>query len=224
MSALTDTLAARTPLDEAQVDHLARLVGEWQLLSDLAFADLLLWVPVAVPAAEAGSVPGFLCVAQCRPTTGPTAYQHDQVGVLLRGERASPRCASPTAEGRIFREGDPDWDGDLPIRREAIPVRSRRTRSSPCSAGTPTWPACARPSQLELVYLQSAADLAGDGRRRHVPAAGRDAEERLRPAGRRRAGPARAGRHDHLRQPERAVGVQPAGRHRPGLSASRSTR
>ena len=53
MSALTETLAARTSLTDAQVDHIARLVGEWQLLSDLAFADLLLWVPVAVPSAEA---------------------------------------------------------------------------------------------------------------------------------------------------------------------------
>src|SRR3954452_16082103 len=87
MSALTDTLAARTALTDAQVDHIARLVGEWQLLADLAFADLLLWVPTAVPSAEAGSEPAFLCAAQCRPTTGPTAYQHDQVGVVLRGPR-----------------------------------------------------------------------------------------------------------------------------------------
>src|SRR6266702_1934549 len=90
MSALSDLLAARTSLSDAQVEHVQRLVGEWQLLSDLAFADLLLWVPVAIAVGEAGSVPGFLCVAQCRPTTGPTAYQNDQVGVLLRGERATP--------------------------------------------------------------------------------------------------------------------------------------
>src|SRR6266487_4158356 len=107
MSVLTETLAARTSLNDAQVDHIARLVGEWQLLSDLAFADLLLWVPVAIPAAEAGSVPAFLCAAQCRPTTGPTAYQHDQVGVLLRGDRVGPlRIAF--SERRIFREVDPD--------------------------------------------------------------------------------------------------------------------
>jgi two-component sensor histidine kinase len=159
MSALTDTLAARTPLTEAQVDHLARLVGEWQLLSDLAFADLLLWVPVAVPAAEAGSVPGFLCVAQCRPTTGPTAYQSDQVGVLLRGNRIAPlRIAF--AEGRIFREVDTDWEGDLPIRREAIPVRY--DGEVVAVLGRDANLASVRtPSQLELVYLQSAADLAG---------------------------------------------------------------
>jgi two-component sensor histidine kinase len=158
MSALTDTLAARTRLSEAEVQHLAHLVGDWQLLSDLAFADLLLWVAVALPAAEAGTMPGFLCVAQCRPTTGPTAYQHDQVGVTLRGERAVPlRIAF--SEGRIFREVDPDWDGDLPIRREAIPVRYRG--SVVAVIGRDANLASVRtPSQLELVYLQSAADLA----------------------------------------------------------------
>src|SRR5258708_32724892 len=90
MSALTDTLAARTSLDDEQMDHIARLVGEWQLLADLAFADLLLWVPVSLPAAEAGSVPAFLCVAQCRPTTGPSAYQHDQAGSMLPRPRVAP--------------------------------------------------------------------------------------------------------------------------------------
>src|ERR1700712_1989594 len=159
MSALTETLAARTSLTDAQVDHIARLVGEWQLLSDLAFADLLLWVPVAVPAAEAGSVPAFLCVAQCRPTTGPTAYPHDQVGGLQVGARVGPlRIAY--SEARIFREVDPDWDGDLPIRREAIPVR--HADQVIAVIGRDANLASVRtPSQLELVYLQSAADLAG---------------------------------------------------------------
>jgi two-component system, sensor histidine kinase PdtaS len=159
MSALTDTLAARTSLSDAQVDHIARLVGEWQLLADLAFADLLLWVPVAVPAAEAGSVPAFLCVAQCRPTTGPTAYQHDQVGVLLRGDRVGPLRTAFT-EARIFREVDPDWDGDLPIRREAVPVKHENEIIAVIGRDA-NLASVRTPSQLELVYLQSAADLAG---------------------------------------------------------------
>src|SRR6266516_4474247 len=158
MSALSDLLAARTSLSDAQVTHVQRLVGEWQLLSDLAFADLLLWVPVAVPVGEAGSVPGFLCVAQCRPTTGPTAYQNDQVGVLLRGERATPLRTALT-EGRIFREVEPDWDGDLPIRREAIPVRMEGEVIAVLGKDA-NLASVRTPSQLELVYLQSAADLA----------------------------------------------------------------
>ena len=45
MSALSDLLASQTQLDERQTAHLQQLVAEWQLLSDLSFADLLLWVP-----------------------------------------------------------------------------------------------------------------------------------------------------------------------------------
>ncbi len=175
MSALSDVLAARTGLSDAQVTHIQRLVSEWQLLSDLAFADLLLWVPVAVPDGEAGSVGGFLCVAQCRPTTGPTAYQNDQVGVLLRGERAVPLRIAGT-EGRIFREGEPDWEGDLPIRREAIPVRADGEVIAVLGKDA-NLASVRTPSQLELVYLQSAADLAAMVADGTFPAAGAGIEE-----------------------------------------------
>src|SRR3954469_80658 len=159
MSALTETLAARTSLSDGQVDPIARLGGEWQLLADLAFADLLLWVPIAVPSAEAGSEPAFLCVAQCRPTTGPTAYQHDQVGVVVRGPRLAALRTAFT-EARIYRDVDPDWDGDLPIRREAIPVKHGDQVIAVIGRDA-NLASIRTPSQLELVYLQSAADLAG---------------------------------------------------------------
>jgi two-component sensor histidine kinase len=160
VSALSDLLAVRSTLSEEQVAHIQRLVGEWQLLSDLAFADLLLWVPVEIHDGEAGSEIGFLCVAQCRPTTGPTAYLHDQVGVRLFGERAVP-LQTAYSEGRIFREVEPDWDGDLPIRREAIPIRYGGSTGEVIAVlGKDANLASIRtPSQLELVYLQTAADL-----------------------------------------------------------------
>jgi two-component sensor histidine kinase len=160
VSALSDLLSSRTSLTDEQIDHLQRLVGEWQLLSDLSFADLLLWVPVSLADGEAGSYGAFLCAAQCRPTTGPTAYQHDQVGVLSRGERAIP-MRTAYSEGRIFRETEPDWDGDLPIRREAIPIRlDGADRTVIAVLGKDANLASIRtPSQLELVYLQTAADL-----------------------------------------------------------------
>ena len=170
MSALTDTLTSRTSLTEQQVEHIARLVGEWQLLADLAFADLLLWVPVELPAADAGSVPAFRCVAQCRPTTGPTAYQHDQVGVVLRRGPHRAAARRPCTEARIYRDVDADWAGDLPIRREAIPVRH----------GDRVIAVVGRDANLASVRTPEPA-RAGlpaerrrprrDGRRRHVPCA-----------------------------------------------------
>jgi two-component sensor histidine kinase len=132
-------------------------------------------VPVSIAAAEAGSEPAFLCVAQCRPTTGPTAYQHDQVGVLLRGARVAP-LRTAYSEARIFREVDPDWEGDLPIRREAIPLR--HDGEVIAVIGRDANLANVRtPSQLELVYLQSAADLAAMVADGTFPAPGSRQEE-----------------------------------------------
>ena len=160
MSALSDLLASRTTLDDQQIDHLQRLVGEWQLLSDLSFADLLLWIPVALQDGDTGWYTAFLCAAQCRPTTGPTAYQHDQVGVVSSGDGAAV-LKTALSEERVFRETEPDWEGDLPIRREAIPIRlGGDDRTVIAVLGKDANLASVRtPSQLELVYLQTAADL-----------------------------------------------------------------
>src|SRR5579859_528618 len=160
MSALSDLITSRTSLGDAEVTHLQRLVGEWQLLSDLAFADLLIWVPVTVLEGDADEVTGLLCVAQCRPTTGPTAYQTDQVGVVLRGERATGLLVALN-EGRIYRDVEPEWEGDLPLRREAIPIRTGGADGAVIAVlGKDASLASIRtPSQLELAYLQSAADL-----------------------------------------------------------------
>jgi two-component sensor histidine kinase len=158
VSALSDLLASRTGLPEHQIAHLQRLVGEWQLLSDLAFSDLLIWVPVSIADGEADAITVFLCAAQCRPTTGPTVYQNDQVGVLARGARATPLRVA-LGEGRIFRELEPDWNGDLPIRREAIPIRQDGEVFAVLGKDA-SLASLRTPSQLELVYLQSAADLA----------------------------------------------------------------
>jgi two-component sensor histidine kinase/PAS domain-containing protein len=151
MSALSDLLASQTQLDEPQIAHLQLLVAEWQLLSDLSFADLLLWVPTTTEGE-------FLCAAQCRPTTGATAYLLDRVGERLTGHRAGALRTALT-ESRIFRESDPDWEGETPIRREAIPILlGDRPVAVLGRDGNLT--SLRSPSQLELAYLQSAADLA----------------------------------------------------------------
>ena len=115
MSTLRDLLSAHTSLGDDQVDHLHLLAAEWQLLSDLSFADLLMWV-------RAEDMEGtYVCVAQVRPTTGMTAYYDDQVARTLKGDDAEHLTAAYA--GRIWREGDPVWFGDTPARHEAIPVR-----------------------------------------------------------------------------------------------------
>jgi two-component sensor histidine kinase len=135
----------------AAADHLHRLVADWQLLADLSFADLLLFVPD-------GGDGDFVAVAQMRPTTGPTAYQEDLVGIRATTAQR-PQLFVATLEQRIVREGDPVWVQGAPVREEAIPV---------CHDGRPiavvardTNLAAARtPSRLEIAYLRSANDLA----------------------------------------------------------------
>ena len=151
MSTLFELLAEHTALSPEDVEHLQRLVVEWQLPSDLSFADLLLWV--AVGEGE------FLCVAQVRPTTGPTAYQDDHVGRRQGGAAALPQRVA-VAEGRIFREADPEWDGQVPVRREAIPVRREPGGRVLGVVDRDTNLVGTRsPSKLELAYLATADDL-----------------------------------------------------------------
>jgi two-component system, sensor histidine kinase PdtaS len=80
MSTLGDLLAEHTMLPGNAVDHLHAVVGEWQLLADLSFADYLMWVR-----RDDGAL---VCVAQCRPNTAPTVMQTDAVGSVVTADRA----------------------------------------------------------------------------------------------------------------------------------------
>lgn len=112
---MNDLVRQHTALTESDLEWLHLLVSEWQLLSDLSFADLVLWVPTRDGAR-------YVSVAQMRPNTGPTSYQDDMVGHLVpRGRR--PLLDAALDEGRIVREGDPEWREEVPVRVESIPVR-----------------------------------------------------------------------------------------------------
>ena len=153
MSTLRNLVGEHTGLGTAEIEHLHRLAGDWQLISDLSFADLLLWVPT-------GKGNEFICVAQVRPTTAPTAYQDDQVARVAGGPEVA-HLAIARNQGRIWREGDPVWYGDTPSRHEAIPVRMPDVPEVIAVVGRDTNLLTARtPSQLELNYLTTADDLA----------------------------------------------------------------
>jgi len=149
VSTLGNLVRARTGLGEDDVDWLHRLVGEWQLVADLAFSDLVLHVRTT-----SGS---WLAVAHMRPTTGPTSYPLDVVGVE-RPTSAAPRFERAVAEGRVVSEGPADPLTQVPFRRDVVPVRhgnrvvavlTRETRLS----------AARMPSALELTYLTTAGEL-----------------------------------------------------------------
>ncbi|REE98819.1 sensor histidine kinase [Thermomonospora umbrina] len=157
MPTLTDLVRTRTDLDAEDLEWLHALVSDWQLLADLSFADLVLWVPEH-GAVQGAQVPGWMCLAQMRPTTGPTAYPEDLVGTVVRtGRRGLIDVA--WRERRIVREGDPEWGSGIPVREESIPVR-RGDKILGVIQRSTNLSSARTPSRLELTYLQSASDLA----------------------------------------------------------------
>ncbi|MDP8978616.1 MAG: sensor histidine kinase [Actinomycetota bacterium] len=154
MHTLRELLRRRVD-DEDVVAHLELLLTDWQILADLSFADLLLFVPDPPGRGEAA----FCCVGQMRPYTAQTMYPEDLVGrVLPAGSRPLVRRAF--AEGRVIRDADPDWSSGVPVREEAVPVRFRGDVVAVVTREANV--ATARsPSQLELTYLQTADELAG---------------------------------------------------------------
>lgn len=151
MSTLSDLLAEHTDLPGDAVEHLQRVVAEWQLLADMSFADFLLWIPLD------GAASGFMCVAQARPTTAPTAHPEDKVAAIAT-EMENPQLRRAVVEGRICREEDPRWHLEVPVRSETIPVRHASEVIAVLSRDTNL--AMPRvPSPLEIAYLGSASDL-----------------------------------------------------------------
>ena len=73
MLTLTEVVARHSDLSADDTLWLGGLVDQWDVLADLSFSDLILWVPDSDPNV-------FWAAAQCRPTTGPTALEDDVVG------------------------------------------------------------------------------------------------------------------------------------------------
>jgi len=147
---LTELVRAHTDLDEEDVAWLHLLQADWQIIADLSFADLVLWLPD-----QEGK--GFWAAAQMRPTTGPTAYVDDVVGTFVPAGRRRLLDAA-YAQGRLVRDGDPEWRDDVPVRVETIPVH-RAGRTIAVVARNTNLMGIRTPSRLELSYLQTAADL-----------------------------------------------------------------
>jgi two-component system, sensor histidine kinase PdtaS len=144
-------LARRAEIAPADVEWLHALVSDWELLADLSFADLTLWA--LLPGEHS-----WIALAQIRPTTGSTAFPEDVVGVV-RAARGQPLLAAARDEGRICREGDPEWRRGVPVRHETIPVCHHGRVLAVIKRST-NLEAARTPSRLELAYLKAADALA----------------------------------------------------------------
>ncbi len=150
MPSLDDVAKAHTDLGTDDIAWLHLLIADWQIVADLSFADLVLWLP------DRDGI-GFWGGAQMRPTTGPTAFVDDLVGSFVpRGRR--PLLDAAYDDQRIAREGDPEWRDDVPVRVETIPVVRAGSMLAVIARNTNLL-GVRTPSRLELSYLQTASDL-----------------------------------------------------------------
>jgi two-component sensor histidine kinase len=148
-------LQGRSPLTPKQIHRLYELTADWQMLSDLSFADLILWVPIRK---DTKSWPtGHVAVAHIRPTTAATVFAHDVIGdEIAWGERA--RIDGALSNGEIIRDSEPERIGELMIKEETIPVVFEGQVTAVISRHRNA-DLMRSPSRLELNYREIAHNL-----------------------------------------------------------------
>ena len=155
MAAIEEFVRERSPLSINQIHKLRELVADWQLLSDLSFADLVLWVPLRK---DFKSWPnGYVAVAHIRPTTAATLFPLDVIGdEISYGQR--PHIDQALSSAEIIRDTEPEQFGEFMVKEETIPVMAdghvigviSRHRNADLMR---------QPSRLELNYREIAHNL-----------------------------------------------------------------
>lgn len=151
MPSMSEIIAERTGLGDADHAWLKAVVAEWQLLADLSFSDLVLWVPDTDENV-------FWAVAQIRPTTGPTALIDDVIGDLIA---YSPEHLVSEAylSGEMTRTSEGKLQAGIPVDVHALPIR-RGDRVIAVIEQHTSQLGVRAPSSLEQSYLKTADDLA----------------------------------------------------------------
>ena len=112
-------LGSRTTITLDQAERLRELVANWQLLSDLSFADLILWVPLRKDIKMWPS--GHIAIAHIRPTTTATVFTNDLIGEeVLWGIRTN--IDEALSHGEIIRDSQLESPDTMLVKEEAIPV------------------------------------------------------------------------------------------------------
>ena len=124
MSTLSQLISDYGVPNKANIEWLTRLQSEWQLVADLLFADLVLWVPT-----KEGS---FVAAGHARPSSAATVFYRDISGETIRKEWiGTVKQAFET--GQIVEQKSSDTVAGLPTRFSAIPVRKENSDASDSS-------------------------------------------------------------------------------------------
>jgi two-component sensor histidine kinase len=155
MPQLDGFLRDRSPLDADQKRRIRELTADWQLLADLSFADLVLWVPLRK---DFKSWPtGYVAVAHIRPTTAATVFPQDVIGDEISwGSR--PRIDQALSGAEIVRDAQPEKFGELLIKEETIPVIYKEQVIAVISRHRNA-ELMRQPSRLELNYREVAHNV-----------------------------------------------------------------
>ncbi|MGH9303313.1 MAG: sensor histidine kinase [Acidimicrobiales bacterium] len=143
-------------LDPGARRHLDRLMGSWNLLADLCFSDLVLYVPVDPPLPGQASTQ-LIVVGQVRPTTSQTVQEVDLVGQVVAASE-HPLVSEALRTGALAAGEQRHDFGDGHVRLECIPVRySGRVLAVLCRFWSPS--TARRRGTLEKTYLELFARL-----------------------------------------------------------------
>jgi two-component sensor histidine kinase len=158
VSTLSDLVLAQGRSDEADIEWLHLLVGDWQLLADLAFADIVLWVP--------SKDDSFVAVAHARPSSSATLFYRDFVGQSIKPEWAS-QVTEAFEAASIIDSTTPTWYEETPTRVRAVPVMRRIAPSGKLTTEFPiaiitrhtNLSEARTPGRQELTFNECANDL-----------------------------------------------------------------
>ncbi len=119
MLSVDELISSQSALTNEDRARLMELLAEWQLLSDLSFADLILWIPKRK---NYQSWPdGHIAMAHIRPTTAATVFAHDVIGNVINWG-SNPRIDGALSTGEIDRDSDAEMVGEILIKEETVPV------------------------------------------------------------------------------------------------------
>lgn len=149
MAIFTDPIREHADFGPGDAEWLHLLVGDWQMVADLAFADLALWFPHPEF--------GYIALAHVRPSTSHTVFHADFVGEGIRSD-LQPIVDKAWSSRSIERSSETSWSSEMALRVEAVPmVRNGRTLAVVTSHMDLS--SSRMPSRLELTYRQCAYDL-----------------------------------------------------------------
>ena len=154
MPSMSEIISEHTDLSEADHHWLKLLVSEWQLLADLSFSDLVLWVRDHDPNV-------FWAAAQIRPFTG--------IDVAVRRCRRrshrllarAPGVRRHSLSGEIVQTSERKLQAGLPVDTHAIPVKLAERVIAVVEQHTSQLGVRA-PSSLEKAYLEAASGAGQD--------------------------------------------------------------